>query len=245
MTRALGLARDLDVQMEAIGSRAKDNPGLGRLLLRLGQRRAALNKKLTRALSEFESAPSVKVIASRVRAILGEAYIENGKPAEGDARPLEDKATRQKIIEEVKERTARLLGFSGDALNKRTPESLHETRKAAKHLRYALEIYNPLFENRLSDHVKKIKTLQDVLGSVHDADVWLSFLPSFLVDEREKMARYQGHTRNFGRIARGLSGFELLKRAEREKVCAEFVALWKKTLSERWWEDIFHVLSGN
>ncbi|GHV44374.1 CHAD domain-containing protein [Synergistales bacterium] len=245
LTRALGSARDLDVQIEAIGDTARNNPGIGRLLLRLRQRRAAMNKKLARSVLEFESETSVKALSSRVRAILGEAYIENKTMGEDDTRPLADEATRQKIMGEVKERASRLLGFSGAALNESDSELLHETRKTAKHLRYALEIYNPLFENRLGDHVKKIKALQDVLGKIHDADVWLSFLPHFLVDEREKMAQYQGHTRNFGRISKGILGFESDKRAEREKLCGSFAAMWEKTLAERWWEDMFQVLSEN
>ncbi|GHS85215.1 CHAD domain-containing protein [Synergistales bacterium] len=243
LTRALGLARDLDVQIDALADDiTRDNPGIGRLLLRLRQKRAAMNKKLTSAVSEFESASSVKALSSRGRAILGSAYVEPGKD---DAKPLDDEATRQKITDEVKGRTASLLGFSRAALNEYNPELLHEMRKTAKHLRYALEIYNPLFENRLNDHVKKIKALQDVLGKIHDTDVWLSFLPHFLIDEREKMAQYQGHTRNFGRISKGILGFESTQRAEREKLCGSFAAMWEKTLSERWWEDIFQVLSEN
>ena len=75
VTRALGLARDLDVQIEAIDSAAKDNFGLSRLLLRRRQKRASLNTKLARVVSEFELASSVKDVNSRVRAILGGAYI--------------------------------------------------------------------------------------------------------------------------------------------------------------------------
>ncbi|GHS95417.1 CHAD domain-containing protein [Synergistales bacterium] len=244
LTRTLGSARDLDVQIEALDSADRDNLGLSRLLLRQRQKRAALNKKLARVVSEFEIASSVKAATSRVRVILGEACIENKLSPEDGIRTLEDKAARQKIIDEVKDRAARFLGFSDDALNKSDPELLHEMRKAAKHLRYALEIYNPIFENRLSEYVKKIKPLQDVLGKIHDTDVWLSFLPYFLIDEREKMAQYQGHVRNFGRIAKGILSFESLKRAERERLLAEFAPLWKKTLAERWWDDVFHVLSA-
>ena len=63
-----------------------------------------------------------------------------------------------------------LYGFSDAALDPAKVEELHDMRIAAKRLRYLLELSDPLFGEEAQWAAKVVKSLQDVLGEIHDAD---------------------------------------------------------------------------
>ena len=50
---------------------------------------------------------------------------------------------------------------------------LHEMRIAAKHLRYALELFEHCWGSPLLTVGKKVAALQSSLGKLHDCDVWI------------------------------------------------------------------------
>lgn len=50
-------------------------------------------------------------------------------------------------------------------------EALHDLRIATKRLRYLLEITEPCFGKPAHDGAKVARSLQDVLGEIHDCDV--------------------------------------------------------------------------
>jgi hypothetical protein len=54
-------------------------------------------------------------------------------------------------------------------------DALHRMRIAAKQLRYTMEIFRPLYSGagqaQFDEALEEIKTLQDSLGEIHDADV--------------------------------------------------------------------------
>ena len=49
----------------------------------------------------------------------------------------------------------------------------HEMRIYAKKLRYTMEAFAPLYKNKLAKEIETIKAFQDVLGEMHDCDVWI------------------------------------------------------------------------
>ena len=71
-------------------------------------------------------------------------------------------------------------------------KKLHEMRIFAKKLRYTLETFSPLYRNSLKGEIKNIKAYQDALGELHDCDVWLDYIPKFIakfVKEKAKSKR--------------------------------------------------------
>lgn len=50
---------------------------------------------------------------------------------------------------------------------------LHEMRIAAKHLRYALELFEPCWGPAVSVFAPKVAGLQSSLGKLHDCDIWI------------------------------------------------------------------------
>jgi CHAD domain-containing protein len=57
-------------------------------------------------------------------------------------------------------------------------EQLHDLRKQAKETRYQLELFKPLYGEDYSAHLKRIKTIQSVLGNLQDGVVLEAFLRS-------------------------------------------------------------------
>lgn len=55
-------------------------------------------------------------------------------------------------------------------------KALHKLRLAAKHLRYAIELFAQCWDGTLDPHARAIAKLQSHLGEVHDADAWIEFL---------------------------------------------------------------------
>ena len=242
LARSLGEARDTDVQIEAIARELEGIPpqgaaGLSRLLLRLRQKRSALQKKVVSALDRFAESSVEEEMMSRIRLLVGQASIENRTGKDEEGTPME----RERAFASVKERIAHVMSFGelfGELLGSGDIIQLHEMRKSAKRLRYALEVFGPVYGDKLKSHVDGMKSLQDVLGTLHDCDVWLANLPVFMEEERERTLVYQGHTRGLGPVLRGLENFAGAKRKARDTAYASFTALWEKLCQERWWENL-------
>jgi len=243
LARSLGEARDVDVQVASIAlelekASLRNNAGLKRLLLRLRQRRTALQKRVVTALDRFAESSAEGEMTSRVRLLMGQACIEKRGEKDLEGAMME----RERPLVAVRERIAHVMSFGEPLLGLWDVIQLHDMRKSVKRLRYTLEIFAPAYGEKLGSHVDDMKSLQDVLGTIHDCDVWLGSLPLFMEEERKRTLVYQGHTRGLGRVLRGLESFADAKRETRDAAFASFVALWEKLCKERWWERILKEL---
>jgi CHAD domain-containing protein len=68
-------------------------------------------------------------------------------------------------------RIAELWSLAERALDPAKRKALHDTRIAAKRLRYLLEITEPSFGPPAKNGAKVARRLQDLLGEIHDCDV--------------------------------------------------------------------------
>jgi CHAD domain-containing protein len=64
-----------------------------------------------------------------------------------------------------------LWSFGARALDPDEVEALHDMRIAAKRLRYLLEISEPCFGRPAKEGAKLTRSIQDLLGEIHDCDV--------------------------------------------------------------------------
>ena len=60
----------------------------------------------------------------------------------------------------------------------------HAMRIAAKRLRYTIEIYAPLYRLGLKKYLSRVKKIQEILGDMHDCDVWIDTVMVMLLKER-------------------------------------------------------------
>lgn len=161
VARNLGEVRDLDVQLEEIedlgGDSEEEREALAELSGVLRQRRGAARGRMLQVLDsrryrEFEDRFS--------------DLLSQGPSGEEAGRPVLEVAPellRQRYGKV--QRAAERIGEDSPA------EEYHDLRKKAKHLRYALEFFEEVYDGYSGKPVKRLKELQDVLGRHQDAVV--------------------------------------------------------------------------
>jgi len=234
--RALGEARDADVQAASVAALVKNlgdrrlRPGAERLLLRLKQRRERLQPKVLRALDELEESELKNGFPEALRGLSARMRLSLPEPAEGM------KTVRDAAVELLVRRAVELEAFQPVADHPERVEELHAMRIAVKRLRYTLEIFRSLFDGETEPVLETLKKLQDLLGEVHDCDVWIEFLPLFLEKERRRTFRYFGHERPMARLRPGI-GFLLEEfRRRRGERFEEFRDFWRKNQEAVGWK---------
>ncbi len=66
----------------------------------------------------------------------------------------------------------------------RMKTQLHRMRITGKPIRYIMEIMQPTFGKEFNDHLQKIKNLVEIMGEIHDEDVFISELTMHLNELR-------------------------------------------------------------
>jgi CHAD domain-containing protein/CYTH domain-containing protein len=128
-------------------------------------------------------------------------------------------------------------------------DQAHQARIAGKRLRYLLEPIAP--HTALGTAlVEQLKGLQDILGDLHDAHLWLMVLRDVVselaIEDGRRMARSfspasevpQGAARRRGPAR---TGFVSLARLAQERSAAsfdKFVAAWSESTSKRFFRDV-------
>jgi putative phosphoesterase len=249
---SLGAARDLDVQIEFLGevlARAPERrfgPGLRRLALRLKQERLALQPKLLKALDKFERADLAGDMNRRFSLRLAET-------PQAAVIPQPESDLLILAATDIAARLRTTLAFDSLVQDPARAEDLHQLRIAFKHLRYTLEILAPLFKPAqslgepiqvadapepaagLEPYIKIVRTFQEILGELHDCDVWAEQLPAFLSAERKRTTDYYGHDRIVKGLEAGLNYLLEERRYHRTVRYDEFIDLWIAHREARTW----------
>ncbi|HPJ26014.1 MAG TPA: CHAD domain-containing protein [Synergistaceae bacterium] len=240
-TRALGDARDLDVQqlflrdlLERRVLPPEGVPGIRRLLLRLAQKRRALQKKVERVLQREAREQLLHHMERTLRQLVVHLRLRG---EEQDSRNLRDRARSMLVL-----RLEELLALEYVLGSPDFFEGHHDLRIAVKRLRYTAELFRPLLEEeRGKNCIKNLKELQTLLGNLHDLDVWKEMLPLFLEDERERTLEYYGHLRCFPQLEKGLTLLEEHVSGRREALFEEAGKLWKKLEENAFWKELYLV----
>jgi CHAD domain-containing protein len=236
ITRALGAARDTDVQIaaldECLGSltEPRHRPGVQRLRLRLQQRRERLQADVLKALDGWEASALADDMSQSLRQTLVQARLNQVEAVS----PLVFQQAHSNI-------SLRLEEFMSYESCVRRPEQiaeLHAMRIAAKRLRYTLEIFAPLYEDELKEPLKAAREAQDLLGDIHDCDVWAQYLPQFIEEERARTLEYFGNARAFGRLTTGLAYLQQDRKQRRDQRYHEFVRFWEQTQEQAVWGQL-------
>ncbi len=127
-------------------------------------------------------------------------------------RPLRRNAARI-----VRTRLDELRSLAEDALDPAAATAQHDTRIAAKRLRYVLEITEACFGADAVAARRAAKELQGVLGDIHDCDVMLP-------------------------RAEGIESLSTLLRTRRELLFRRFHDLWQAEVSKGTWAALERAL---
>ncbi len=240
VTRALGEARDVDVQIDFVARFVKDHvsdarvrPGLERLQLRMAQQRQRLQEPVEQAMGVLEGSGVLDQIGRFARKTIAEGRLARVVPG-GDAAVKFGQAS-------VRGRLGELFSYESYVGQPACSEQLHQMRIAAKWLRYTMELFVPVFGDTIKPYIKRTKRLQTLLGDLHDMDVWLEALPAFVEDERERTVAYFGRARGFGRLRVGLDYLLAHCIKKRRAVYDDVVAYWGELEAASIWEQLLQM----
>lgn len=140
-------------------------------------------------------------------------------------------------------RLSELLELGRQALDPADEKALHDTRIAAKRLRYVLEMHAPVFGKPAARAAKVARKLQDLLGEIHDCDELLPVVRAHVgrmraEDAAAVLAKAGGQARDLEpelvREAphrahyRGLEVLDVYTQARREVLYARFLREWRR-----------------
>lgn len=236
LTLALGSARDTDVQLELLDridagqTDLRNRPGLRRLRLRITQQRQHLQEAVDAALDKLEA----KGFYTELETIL--VLFQPAQPVEAPF-PF-TRQLYQRSAAAILELLDAFLTYEPYIQNPENVAELHAMRIAAKKLRYTIETFLPLYPETIQSFLLPVKASQELLGDIHDCDVWSVFLPGFIDEERERTLIYYGHTNPLHPLLPGLHYFQENRLLERARRYAEFLEQWQKWKEDDLWNQL-------
>jgi CHAD domain-containing protein len=243
VTRALGSARDTDVQINYVASflaqthDPRPKPGVTRLLLRLRQRRARLQAEVLKDLTQLEKCGVVQDMEETLRGVLVQARLDKVPPKSSF---LYMQASRTVML-----RLEELLSYDTYVHQPESITQLHEMRIAAKHLRYTMEIFEPLYDGGLKKPLKTVRDAQEMLGDIHDCDVWVAELPHFLETEVRKVEEFYGSRRTFKGLVAGIDAVRSDRQSHRNETYGKFTTFWDAAARDMTWDGLRDVLQAS
>lgn len=217
VTRLLSTARDLDVQIEFIEDYTKrlnletEKAALNMILRSHRARRRHAQTAVAAGLEELRTAGTINQIRSRSRQIITDEAAQAFKSSE----------VLERAHWHISFRLDDFLSMQRYVYQQRRKDEHHQMRIYAKKLRYTMECFAPLYEDKLEREIETIKAFQDVLGEMHDCDVWLEFIPQF----RQKMRKRRAPKRYIGEALRNFMVYMLERR---RRFYSQFTELWRE-----------------
>ena len=239
VTRALGEARDLDVQLEVIEAALAEfadpvlQPGIKRLKLRLTQRRAEVQQHVEAAMDRMLADQLIERLENWVKPLL-----EQSKTVY-----LYTPALYQLAFQGIQVRIEELLSHVPYISDPQNVLELHAMRISAKRLRYAMETFEELYGGQLKPYITTARKLQDQLGAIHDLDVWIAFIPQFIEEEKARIVDYFGNPRPLRRLLPGLEAFRQSRITLREAEYANFLKEWAKIEDDQTWDKLLKLIN--
>ncbi|MDO8834456.1 MAG: CHAD domain-containing protein [Vicinamibacterales bacterium] len=160
VTRALGPVRELDVAMLTLDGLAAARPVEKDAIAFV---RATLERARAEAAAQMEAVLTGAAF-DRIRAGVVEA-------AAAFASPAARRTLALSLAVRVASRAAAAGRAVGDTGTVFAPDRLHRARIALKKCRYTMELAQDCGGVRLSGSLRRLKEVQDILGTLHDHDV--------------------------------------------------------------------------
>lgn len=240
VTKTLGRARDLDIQIETLNLLYDEDldeklkPGYRRLLLRLKQRRTKAQDKVTKTLTRYQDEGIFNKLQQQFEDMA----------ANKEGLYLFTPSLYQKAYAAVNQHLDDFLSYQTAIQKPENIEALHAMRIAGKHFRYTLEIFAPIYKQALLPYIQIMKDIQDQLGAIHDSDVWIAWLPKFIEEEKERIEDYFGNAGPLKRLLPGIQNLIEIQQKIRTETYHAFLAEWETLQREQAWENLRNIISA-
>jgi CHAD domain-containing protein len=239
VTGILGASRDLDVQIEFVEEflGGLDDPDLERgprlLLEHLKAERRSAQVRLDGALDDLERSGLLEEVEREIQPL--SAGVKAATL--GGLLPLRHKWARDAIRTTVKE----LLRYRRTIARPERVEELHQMRIAAKRLRYVLEAFVARHREELEGALSTATTLQDLLGEIHDCDVWEVSLSEILETNRlggKATAAIAFRSSDLPKIRAGLERLRENRAQRRKKRYKRLLKIWRELERRSFWKKL-------
>jgi CHAD domain-containing protein len=236
ITRALGNARDLDIQIQLIESQYQTDldedyePGYQRLLLRLRHQRLKAQQKVTGAIQTLQDDKTLEAMHNLLDHCIGYRSAQLNP------------ALVEFAFNAISESLDQFLSYQEILQMPDNSDKLHAMRIAGKHLRYKMEIFEVLYKGQLFPFIQIMKKLQDQLGEIHDCDVWVSWLPEFINQERSHIMDYFGQIDPIKKVLPGIHYLIEDRKITRQKEFDAFLVNWQTLKKEQTWENLRKII---
>ena len=253
ITRSLGNARDADVQIAflvklrkkkssgAVRGKREGSPGTPPespatryLLAELRKNRALLQKRVLASLAALER--SGITAAMRQDFSLRQAEIRTA----GTRSPVH--GLPAVAAYRISRRLSRLLSYDTWVRHPEAVAEHHAARIAAKKLRYTMEVYGPLYRNSLKKPLARVKKVQEILGDIHDRDVWIDHVTQILLRERTLLRSSRREDRPDTATLAALKVFLRHRETERLALYRNFIRFWDSLIRAGLWEELCRTL---
>jgi CHAD domain-containing protein len=253
ITRALGNARDTDVQIafllrlkEERTQKYNPDPNVRPpfltdsaeiiLLTRLQKKRQKLQNAVLSALEILENSGIPEDMKAECTDLLTRTKPARAKPAVSGIPAVA--ATR------ISRRLDLLLRYERWVYNPDAVAEHHAMRIAAKKLRYTMETYAPVYRWNLKKHLVRVKKIQEILGDLHDCDVWIDTVMAMLLDERTTpRTDITSPTIQESRVA-SYRHFLSEREKQRKRIYRRFVRYWESARRAGLWDELRGTLTG-
>jgi len=255
ITRALGDARDADVQIaflektlkkmqkaadqqksEMTGDKTSLEPAIRFLLLSLRKKRVFLQKRVLSAFLALEKSRVTDAMQLAFTNLNNEFKVTKARPKLAGIPPL--------AASRIGKRLFTLLSYDPWVLHPEAVAEHHATRIAAKKLRYTMEIYGSVYRNSLKKPLARVKKIQEILGDIHDCDVWIDQITLLLLRERTLLRSSRGTKRPDTVTLASLKLVLQDREAERKRRYRQFVHYWQSLERVKLWEELKKTLDS-
>jgi CHAD domain-containing protein len=237
ITRALGEARDADVQIAFLqkykkkrlaawqkrpgrdGSEPPTGPAVRYLLAGLQKRRSRHQQQVLSALESLEK--------SRVIPDMEETFLRLAGPNRRIPREELSYGVPTLAAYHIAKRLATLLSYEEWVDPPDAVAEHHATRIAAKKLRYTMETFGPVYRLGLAKQHARVRKIQEILGDLHDCDVWIDHITRLLLRERSRFRSGNGEKRPDTATIASLKVFLQDREKERILLHRRFRIFWE------------------
>ena len=254
ITQALGEARDTDVQIAYLVKYGKKTekawrsrtpgrpdetptaPAVRYLLVDLKKRRGLIQKEVLGALESLEKSHAIGEMR--------ELFSQPLPPLRGVMKRSLSYGISPVAALRIEKRLGKLLSFEPWVSHPEAVAEHHATRIAAKKLRYTLEVYAPVYRLGLKKPISRVKAVQELLGELHDCDVWISHVTRLLLRERSHLRTQDEEKRPDTTTLSSLKVFLAEREKERSLLYRRFVRYWGSLKRARIWEALLTTLDS-
>ena len=241
VTRTLGSARDTDVQIAFVKryvdglSDEKIKIGVRILLSKHIELRTNMQPEINNKLDQFRYSHAIENIRN---------YCQQIRQKVDAATSIDTPLTYVKAHQYISQKLGDFLVMEDCIHHENDIENHHEMRIRAKWLRYTIEIFSQKYDDKLKEYISTMKHFQDLLGEMHDYDVWIDSIPKFITDIKLELASRIETNEKIPTIENGLLRFLQDVQEIRRSRYKEFISFWEDTKKKQTFERLRQITSA-